>query len=63
MKKHSSLSLVLSALFVLILNPPAGAQGQSSSGTKPLPSIRVHADGHLLETSDGRPFFWLGDTA
>ena len=28
-----------------------------------LPAIRVHADGHLLETSDGRPFFWLGDTA
>jgi len=28
-----------------------------------LPAIRVQADGHYLETTDGRPFFWLGDTA
>jgi hypothetical protein len=25
--------------------------------------IRVHAEGHYLETTDGQPFFWLGDTA
>ncbi len=24
--------------------------------------IRVHPGGHYLETDDGRPFFWLGDT-
>ncbi len=29
----------------------------------PLPAVRVHADGHYLQTADGRPFFWLGDTA
>ncbi len=29
----------------------------------PLPRIRVHPGGHFLETEDGRPFFWLGDTA
>ena len=29
----------------------------------PLPRVRVHSGGHLLETDDGRPFFWLGDTA
>ncbi|AOS45333.1 Putative endoglucanase [Lacunisphaera limnophila] len=28
-----------------------------------LPAVRVHAGGHHLETADGRPFFWLGDTA
>jgi len=28
-----------------------------------LPAIRVNAGGHYLETNDGRPFFWLGDTA
>ncbi|MFO1478493.1 MAG: glycoside hydrolase family 140 protein [Verrucomicrobiota bacterium] len=27
-----------------------------------LPPIRVNAGGHYLETADGRPFFWLGDT-
>jgi Protein of unknown function (DUF4038)/Putative collagen-binding domain of a collagenase len=30
---------------------------------KRLPRIRVHKDGHFLETEDGAPFFWLGDTA
>src|SRR5262245_22025210 len=29
----------------------------------PLRAIRVHTGGHYLETDDGRPFFWLGDTA
>jgi hypothetical protein len=29
----------------------------------PLTAIRVHRDGHYLETDGGRPFFWLGDTA
>jgi Protein of unknown function (DUF4038)/Putative collagen-binding domain of a collagenase len=28
-----------------------------------LPAVQVHADGHYLQTADGRPFFWLGDTA
>ena len=28
-----------------------------------LPAIRVNHDGHFLETDDGKPFFWLGDTA
>lgn len=28
-----------------------------------LPQIGVHPDGHYLQTADGRPFFWLGDTA
>ena len=28
-----------------------------------LPRITVHPGGHFLETEDGKPFFWLGDTA
>jgi Protein of unknown function (DUF4038)/Putative collagen-binding domain of a collagenase len=28
-----------------------------------LPRLRVHREGHYLETEDARPFFWLGDTA
>lgn len=28
-----------------------------------LPRLRVHESGRLLEQADGRPFFWLGDTA
>jgi len=33
------------------------------AATAPLPPVRVHADGHYLQTADGKPFFWLGDTA
>ncbi len=39
--------------------------GSTSSPAAPalLPAIQVHADGHYLQTADGKPFFWLGDTA
>jgi len=39
----------------------AALPGVARSGT--LPEVRPQAEGHYLETSDGRPFFWLGDTA
>ncbi len=29
----------------------------------PLPAMQVHPSGHYLQTTDGKPFFWLGDTA
>ena len=29
----------------------------------PLPDLRVAADRRTLATDDGRPFFYLGDTA
>jgi hypothetical protein len=29
----------------------------------PLEPLRVNDGGHYLETSSGKPFFWLGDTA
>lgn len=28
-----------------------------------LPAVQVAPGGHYLQTSDGKPFFWLGDTA
>jgi hypothetical protein len=28
-----------------------------------LPAVQVHSAGHLLQTTEGKPFFWLGDTA
>ncbi len=39
----------------------AGVVGVASAGA--LPRLRVHAEGRFLQTDDGRPFFWLGDTA
>ena len=45
---------------------PAGNHSQPGDavpiGTS-LPRVRVHAGGHHLQLEDGRPFFWLGDTA
>ena len=35
----------------------------ASATADPLPPLRVATDGHMLETTEGRPFFWLGDTA
>lgn len=29
----------------------------------PLPRVQVHAGGHYLQAGDGKPFFWLADTA
>lgn len=51
--------LVLLAGLTALLCGPANAASLAS----PLPAIRVHPGGHYLETADGRPFFWLGDTA
>ena len=45
----------------------AGASGQRQGVPAPprarLPRVHVSPDGHSLQTDDGRPFFWLGDTA
>ncbi|MBV9307321.1 MAG: glycoside hydrolase family 140 protein [Acidobacteriaceae bacterium] len=39
------------------------AQNQQNNLTHSMPLITVHPSGHFLQTEDGRPFFWLGDTA
>jgi hypothetical protein len=31
--------------------------------TQPAPRIQLHPGGHYLQTEDGKPFFWLADTA
>ncbi len=51
--------------------PPLAMLGahatEDASGTRQkarsLGRIEVHPSGHSLQTADGRPFFWLGDTA
>jgi hypothetical protein len=35
----------------------------SCSSPSALPHLQVHPGGHHLQTADGQPFFWLGDTA
>jgi hypothetical protein len=58
MKTLQAISLALIEWIVL------GGPGQPArAGEESLPPIAVNADGHYLQTSDGRPFFWLGDTA
>jgi hypothetical protein len=51
-------SCVLS-LVLLALPGLASAGGQAPS----LPPLKVSENRHFLVTADGRPFFWLGDTA
>jgi Protein of unknown function (DUF4038)/Putative collagen-binding domain of a collagenase len=54
-------SAALICLVFVVLSQPA-ISGQNVSQAR-LPIITVHPDGHFLETEEGRPFFWLGDTA
>ncbi len=51
--KRSWFNLLLTLLLAWVAN---AAQNQ-------LPRIIVHPNGHFLQTEEGRPFFWLGDTA
>jgi hypothetical protein len=56
------LSALLSAGLVSRHGQCLAAGSTNSPATRILPEIRVHKDGHYLETSDGSPFFWLADT-
>lgn len=49
----------------LICSLVCGLAFRSSAETQnaALPAIQVSASGHFFQTADGRPFFWLGDTA
>ena len=51
---------LLAALLTLLA--PALTAG-TAQGARPLGAVSVNPGGHYLQTSDGRPFFWLGDTA
>lgn len=51
---------LLVALLFLNITAPLLAQPEPRRGTPH--RLRVHPDGHYLQTETGRPFFWLGDT-
>lgn len=48
------------AAAVLVLGAATVCRGADVAA---LPRLAVHPDGHYLMTSEGKPFFWLGDTA
>jgi hypothetical protein len=56
---HARLAIAFILAMTLL---PIACIGQVAS-SKLLPRVQVHRDGHMLQTEDGRPFFWLGDTA
>ena len=51
---------LLAAWFVLLLAPLGQAQPAPPWRHGPL---KVSSNGRFLETADGKPFFWMGDTA
>ena len=53
---------ILVLALMLALSPPAVCAARGSADAGPLP-VSVSANGHYLVTSDGKPFFWLADTA
>jgi hypothetical protein len=53
----------LAAMAVEPLSGIRNSGGEQKAAASKLPRIEVHPDGHLLQTEDGRPFFWLADTA
>ena len=57
--RNSSFAL-FGALFTVV---SMFASGETGAARARMPSIAVHAGGHFLQTEDGKPFFWLGDTA
>ena len=50
----------LPKIIPLLVALSLGLPGSRAAALSPL---RVQAEGHYLQTADGRPFFWLGDTA
>lgn len=50
--------ICLTALLLALPLPPASAQPSDSQP----PALRVSANRRFLETAEGKPFFWLGDT-
>lgn len=50
-------------LFVAILGALLPGARLGAAGVEALPRLRVSENRRFLVTEDGRPFFWLGDTA
>ncbi len=62
MKSTMQRAVVLIAVVAVLFFNVADCRADARS-PKHLPRIVVHRGGHFLQTEDGRPFFWLGDTA
>ena len=57
-------SYFVTAVLLALLQPGLMLRVRAVENSAPhLPVIRVNSEGHYLETTDGKPFFWLGDTA
>lgn len=56
-------SVVLLGLALSSLGTPLEGILDEVNVRTPLPPISVHRFGHYLQTENGQPFFWLGDTA
>ncbi|HEU5078491.1 MAG TPA: glycoside hydrolase family 140 protein [Opitutaceae bacterium] len=52
--------VAVASLFCIALST---STAKAACAAVSLPAIQVNRDGHYLETADGRPFFWMGDTA
>src|SRR3954469_19724762 len=50
-------------LFGCIILAGIGVTAESPRAARELPHLRVSENHRFLVTSDGTPFFWLGDTA
>src|SRR5213078_4605269 len=57
-----TLSTSVRSLLLVLLMALMG-RGIQAASPAALPGLRVSANAHFLEKTDGTPFFWLGDTA
>lgn len=57
------LSVALSSMIAIVAFAGCMQLCGQAAKSAPLPRIVVHPGGHYLQTEDGTPFFWLGDTA
>ena len=59
---HQLIGCLASFCLAIAVEASPGAGQEDLKPFNVLPALRVHSAGHYLETADGRPFFWLGDT-
>src|SRR6476646_10288876 len=55
--------IIAAALLAASLFGGSSAGGAQRTAPRPLQRLRVSESGRFLVTEDGRPFFYLGDTA
>ncbi|MES2220178.1 MAG: DUF4038 domain-containing protein, partial [Acidobacteriota bacterium] len=63
MRRNRSVSLVIAMMMAVSLPACNGAAGKTSSPDTAMQPLKVSASGRYFETTDGHPWFWLGDTA